>query len=283
MKTISSSANPAYRDWLKLATQPRQVRLQRRTIAEGAHLARAWLDRGFPIESVLVSTSEGSAERNPLLAELAAHAPVYQLSAGLFNALGLVEHGIGLALVVTIPAPLAGPLTGDALYLDGVQDPGNVGALLRVAAGAGVRHVLASTATATLWSPRVLRAGQGAHLMLDLRERVEAAQLADSRIHWIGTSLSARQALWDLPLPPDAPVGWVFGAEGQGVSAEALALCAAVTRIPLAAGVESLNVATAAAICLFERQRRRQAGRSTRQAQHSGGLSSPDAPAGPRA
>jgi TrmH family RNA methyltransferase len=261
MKSITSAANPAYRDWLRLATQPRQVRLQRRTLAEGAHLAQAWLDTDLPIESVLVSAAEGGAERDPIVQKLSTRAPVHRLSAALFNALGLVEHGIGLALVVPIVEPLVGPLAGDAVYLDGVQDPGNVGALLRVAAGAGVRHVLASPSTASLWSARALRAGQGAHLQLDLREGIEPSCLAQLPLHWIGTALSARADVWDLPLPADKPVGWVVGAEGKGVSAQALAACADTTRIPLAPGVESLNVATAAAVCLFERQRRLRAGR----------------------
>jgi len=258
MKTITSSANHAYRAWLRLATQPRQVRVQRRTLAEGAHLARAWLDARRPIEAVLVAGADGSAERDGLIAELSARAPVYALSPSLFNALGLVEHGIGLALVVPTPEPVSGALSGDALYLDGVQDPGNVGALLRVAAAAGVRHVLASPATAVLWAPRVLRAAQGAHLLLDLREGESPSAMANSSIHWIGTALTTQQTLWDLALPADAPVGWVVGAEGQGACAEALSACASVTRIPLAAGIESLNVATAAAVCLFERQRRLQ-------------------------
>lgn len=277
MKAITSSANPAYRAWLRLATQPRQVRIQRRTFAEGAHLARAWLDAGWPIEAVLVAGAEGTVERDGLIAELSARAPTYSLSPSLFNALGLVEHGIGLALVVPTPEPGSGALSGDALYLDGVQDPGNVGALLRVAAAAGVRHVLASPATAVLWAPRVLRAAQGAHLLLDLREGESPTAMADSSIYWIGTALAAQHSLWELALPADAPVGWVVGAEGQGASAEALGRCASVTRIPLAAGIESLNVATAAAVCLFERQRRLQgrvlAGRSIVQ------TSAPDQPA----
>ena len=278
MKSITSPANPVYRAWLRLATQPRQVRIQRRSIAEGAHLARAWLDARRPIEAVIVSASEGGPERNGLLAELSSHAPVFVLSQALFNGLGLVEHGIGLAIVVPIADSATGALVGDALYLDGVQDPGNVGALLRVAAGAGVRHVLASPSTAALWAPRVLRAAQGAHLLLDLREGVGPEALASTGRHWIGTALSAEQTVWDLAMPAEAAIGWVVGAEGQGASAEALAACASLTRIPLAAGVESLNVATAAAVCLFERQRRLREVRKDPET-----VSSPDARAVPRA
>jgi len=256
MNPITSAANPTYRAWLKLATQPRMVRRQRMTLAEGAHLCEALLAAGYPIEAAIVRGGGDGSERDRLLARLeAAGVPRVELAATLYDALGLVEHGIGLAVVVRVPAPLSCPLDGDALYLDGLQDPGNVGALLRVAAAAGVRHVLAGGNTAALWAPKVLRAAQGAHLRLDLREQMDVGHLARWPLHWIGTDLAACTSLWEARWP-DTPVGWVVGAEGQGASAAALAGCAQRVRIPLASGVESLNVATAAAVCVFERARR---------------------------
>lgn len=260
MKTIRSAANPTFRDWLKLATHPRQVRAQRMTLAEGAHLCEALFDAGWPLHAAIVRAGAGGSERDALLVRLAAAGvPLFDLAASLYDALGLVEHGIGLAVVLPVPAPATSALTGDALYLDGLQDPGNVGALLRVAAAAGVRHVLASGLTAALWAPKVMRAAQGAHLQLDLREQVDVAALTASSLHWIGTELSAGTSLWDARWPTTA-VGWVVGAEGQGATAEALTVCSQRVRIPLAPGVESLNVATAAAVCLFERSRRLHAG-----------------------
>jgi TrmH family RNA methyltransferase len=256
MKSIRSAANPTFRDWLKLATHPRQVRAQRLTLAEGAHVCEALLEARWPLHAAIVRAGAGGGERDALLARLgAAGVPLFELAAALYDALGLVEYGIGLAVVLSVPAPATAALTGDALYLDGLQDPGNVGALLRVAAAAGVRHVLASGQTAALWAPKVMRAAQGAHLRLDLREQVDVASLTASSLHWIGTDLSAGTSLWDARWPATA-VGWVVGAEGQGATAEALAACRQRVRIPLARGVESLNVATAAAVCLFERSRR---------------------------
>jgi len=256
MKPITSAANPSYRAWLRLATQPRQVRAQGLTLAEGAHLCEALLDGGHPLEAGIVRAGAGGTERDRLIERLAQRGvPRYALAAPLFDDLALVEHGIGLAVVMKVPAAATTPLTGDALYLDGVQDPGNVGALLRVAAAAGARHVLASPSTAALWSPKVLRAAQGAHLRLDLREHVAADRLRDTGLHWIGTDVGAADSLWQAVLPL-RPVGWVFGAEGQGATDAALAACSLRVRIPLASGIESLNVATAAAVCLFERARR---------------------------
>jgi TrmH family RNA methyltransferase len=259
MKSITSSANPTYRAWLRLATQPRQVRAQRTTLAEGVHLCEAVLTATHPVEAVIVRAGGGSEERRQLMTRLAAlSVPTFELAAGLYDALGLVEHGVGLAVVIPVSPEARTPLDGDALYLDGLQDPGNVGALLRVAAAAGVRHVLASPQTAALWAPKVMRAAQGAHLRLDLREQVAAEQLAALSVQWIGTDLAAATSLWEADLPT-RPVGWVLGAEGQGASSAALAVCAMRIKIPLASGVDSLNVATAAAVCVFERQRRLQA------------------------
>lgn len=259
MTPITSAANPSYRAWLKLALQPRQARIQQRTIAEGEHLVEALLAAGHRLECALVRAGAASRTRAALLAQLAAaRVPMVELAGPLYDRLGLVEHGIGVAVVLALPPQASTPLAGDALYLDGVQDPGNAGALLRVAAGAGVRHVLASPAAAALWAPKVMRAAQGAHLQLDLREQAGVESLRASPLHWIGTGAAAAQSLWQAHWP-DAPVGWVIGAEGGGASPEALAACAQQLHIPLAPGVESLNVAAAAAVCLFERARRRQA------------------------
>jgi len=259
MKAIGSAANATYRAWLRLAREPRQVRAQRHTLAEGAHLCEAALEAAHPVAAVIVRGGEASPAREALLARLERiDAPRYLLAAPLYDALGLVEHGIGVTLLLPVAAAGDGPLAGDALYLDGVQDPGNVGALLRVAAAAGVRHVLASAQTAALWAPKVMRAAQGAHFQLDLREPIGAERLAKFSVAWIGTDLAAQDSLWDTALPA-GPIGWVVGAEGQGASAAALSACAHRVRIPLARGVESLNVAAAAAVCLFERRRRLQA------------------------
>lgn len=266
MKQITAAANPTYRGWLKLAAQPREVRSRGLTLAEGTHLAQAALDAQYPIDAVIVRGNGAFASDWPGAATLArlssAGVPLYALAAALYDALGLVEHGVGLALVLRVPPEATAPVTGDVLFLDGIQDPGNAGALLRVAAAAGVSHVLAGTGTTALWAPKVVRAAQGAHFALDLREQVPIGALHAMPVHWVGTVAAGSTSLWHADLPPTA-VGWVVGAEGQGASPAALGACSQRVRIPLAAGVESLNVATAAAVCLFERRRRLTQGTSS--------------------
>ncbi|MCE2644763.1 MAG: RNA methyltransferase [Burkholderiaceae bacterium] len=252
MTPISSAANPRYRRWLRLATQPRAVREEGCTLAEGEHLAEAVAAAEVGVRALLLRDGVPV----PRWQARWPRAPVFGLAASLYDALALVEHGAGFALEVEVPAPKAAAATGDLLYLDGVQEPGNVGALLRVAAAAGVPAVWAAPGTAALWAPKALRGAQGAHFALALREGVDAAAL---RAAFAGKLIAATaydaEPLWQSALPAGA-VGWVFGSEGQGVSTAALRLCDGRVTIPLAAAVDSLNVATAAAVCLFERRRR---------------------------
>jgi len=117
-----------------------------------------------------------------------------------------------------------------------------------------VRQVLALKGTAALWSPKVLRAGMGAHFGLRLLEGLDEADLQDLCVPLVATSSHAGHLLPHARLPQ--PCAWVLGHEGQGVSAALLARCALQVRIPQPGGEESLNVAAAAAVCFYESARR---------------------------
>ena len=258
MRPIASDANPTFRRWLKLATQPRAVRESGRTLAEGIHLAQAVLAANVRIEALLARRGAKGAAAEALIDSVAQRGvPAFELAAALFDRISPVEAGAGLMLEIAVPPP--GPAPGiaeDLVYLDGIQDPGNAGALLRVAAAAGVGWVLAAPGTVSLWAPRTLRAGQGAHFVLKLIEGAAAAGAAERFDgNWIAAAAHDADPLWQVRIP-ETPVGWVFGAEGRGISEAMLARCDRRVRIPLAAGIESLNVAAAAAVCLFERRRR---------------------------
>jgi TrmH family RNA methyltransferase len=258
VKPISSSANPAFKAWLRLALNPREARTQRRCLAEGLHLAEAAMQAGAGVEAVLLRRGRRSAAVERLVAAaLAGGANGYELADTLYDRIAPVEHGVGLMLVVAVPEQrLPQRARGDLVYLDGVQDPGNVGTLLRTAAAAGVGEVIAAPTTASLWSPKSLRAGQGAQFRLRLHEQIAPEALPETLNGlWIGTDTRAGAPLWAAELPV-GPVGWMFGGEGAGLSGAARAVCRQFVSIPICSGVESLNVAAAAAVCLFERRRR---------------------------
>jgi TrmH family RNA methyltransferase len=258
MRAIDSPANAAFRSWLRLATQPREAVAQGRSLAEGLHLAEAAASADVPVEAVLLRRGRRAAEVERRGADFAGRgAGVFELAAELYDRISPVQHGVGLMLVVTLPRrERPARLSRDLVYLDGVQDPGNAGTLLRTTAAAGIGTVLASPATAALWAPKTLRAGQGAQFRLRIHEQVAPAELPvilDG--DWIGADAAGGEPLWTTEIPV-GPIGWIFGAEGSGLSPGARAICRHRVVIPLDSAVESLNVAAAAAVCLFERRRR---------------------------
>ncbi|HEY8977909.1 MAG TPA: RNA methyltransferase, partial [Burkholderiaceae bacterium] len=139
------------------------------------------------------------------------------------------------------------------VILDGLQDAGNVGTILRSAAALGFRQILALKGTAALWSPKVLRAGMGAHFGLALVEGAAIEDVATLGLPVVGTHLRDARWLHETALP--RPLAWVFGHEGQGMSDAVTAACTLRVRIAQPGGEESLNVAAAAAMCLYESAR----------------------------
>jgi len=159
-----------------------------------------------------------------------------------------------------LPQPvLPDSVTDDCVVLDNVQDPGNVGSIMRTCAAAGIRRLVLTPGSAGAWSGKVLRAAQGAHFALEVYEQVAAATVLERlAVPMVVTTLADASDLYLTALPE--PAAWVFGHEGQGVGSELLAQAACRVRIPQTEGVESLNVAAAAAVCLFEQRRRRLTG-----------------------
>ncbi|HYF60444.1 MAG TPA: RNA methyltransferase [Burkholderiaceae bacterium] len=257
-RRISSRDNPLYRELAELARSAKERRRLGRSVLEGVHLCEAWAERrGAPRLAVASESGARHPEVGPLLA--AAGASPVLLADELFESISTLQHGVGVAFVVDTPRPtLPARIGTDAVYLDRIQDPGNVGTLLRSCAAAGVDTVITAPGTAWCWSPKVLRAGMGAHFHLTIVEAVPwDAVRARLGVDAVGTRPDDAVALWEAPL--GEPVLWVLGNEGEGVSEEVAADVRRWVRIPQAPGVESLNVGAAAAVCLFEQRRQREA------------------------
>jgi TrmH family RNA methyltransferase len=250
---VTSRDNPALVRLRKLVADAGGYRKTGSVWIEGDHLLRAALQRGWAPS--LVVLTEG-AMQDGALAALAESAPrALVVPTALFKGLSGLESPAQIGAELALPAtPAIDPNTA-SVVLDRLQDAGNVGAILRSAAAFGVRQVLALKGTAALWSPKVLRAGQGAHFGLRLVEGLAAADLAQLAVPMVATSSHTEQVLHRVALP--SPCAWVMGHEGQGVSAELMARCALTVGIPQPGGEESLNVAAAAAICLYESERQR--------------------------
>jgi TrmH family RNA methyltransferase len=223
---------------------------------EGDHLCSAFVQRGGrPAQAVFTD----EAWQQPALRALATGAArVVLVPAALFAGISSLPSPALMGFLVDLPAAQALQPAAPTLVLDRVQDAGNVGSMLRSAAAFGLRQVVALKGTAALWSPKVLRAGMGAHFGLALFDGAEPALLDDLAVPLVATSSHATAALPGATLP--WPCAWVMGHEGQGVDEALLARCALTVRIPQPGGEESLNVAAAAAVCLYESARRASAG-----------------------
>jgi TrmH family RNA methyltransferase len=242
---ITSRDNPLLKRLRLLAHDTTAYRKQGQVWLEGDHLCRALLARGQRPELAVFTDAFWLQAPHDLRD---AADKIVTIPAALMAGISALESPAGVGFVWNLPTG-AGLLPGEpAVVLDCLQDAGNVGSILRSAAAFGFRQVLALKGTAALWSPKVLRAGMGAHFALHLVEGLSVADLAGLAVPLVGTSSHQGDWLHQARLP--WPCAWVLGHEGQGVSAELAALAGQSVRIAQPGGEESLNVAAAAAICL---------------------------------
>lgn len=258
MQHVTSRQNPRLREAARLVASSRDRRKAGKCVLEGEHLIAVYAARHGAPESLIVTDEAlaGSAARS-LVERHSARTLV--VPAALFAEFATVPAAVGLLAVVTTPAVASGAPGAFCLLLDDVQDPGNVGSMLRSAAAAGVAQVLMSKRCAFAWSPKVLRAAQGAHFCVDVCEDIDlpawAADYRDRGGEVIATTAHGGTSLYAAPL--SGRVAIAIGNEGAGISG---ALSAQATRrvtIPMPGAFESLNAAAAAAVCLFECVRQR--------------------------
>ncbi len=242
---IASRDNPLVKQLRALAQGNTAYREQGRVWLDGDHLVRALLARGGrPVLGVF--TPEGWEEAGDAL-QGAAERNV-RVPAALMAAISTLDSPPRMGFVGALPAQNALSADAPTVVLDRLQDAGNVGSILRSAAALGFSQVLALKGTAALWSPKVLRAGMGAHFGLHLVEGLEAPALQALQVPLMVTSSHQGEWLHRAVLP--WPCAWVLGHEGQGVSDALTQRASAFVRIAQPGGEESLNVAAAAAICL---------------------------------
>jgi TrmH family RNA methyltransferase len=259
MKAISSRDNPLYKELKHLATNSQARRKAGRTLLDGVHLCETYLQHaGMPAQCIVSESARYNPEVATILAtcDTDAHRCVV-LPDALYGALSQVENGVDLLFVIDTPqTSYEKVLQRSAVLLDNLQDPGNLGSILRSAAAAGITDVFCSPGSVFAWSPKVLRAGMGAHFLLQIHENVDLMALVkDTKIPVLATSSHAQKTVFQVDLKQD--VAWLFGHEGQGVDAALLASATHQVVIPHLGAVESLNVAASAAICFFEQVRQR--------------------------
>ncbi len=254
---ITSRDNPRVRELLKLTSSARERRRRALAVLDGTHLIAAAAARGLGAELLCASDSGlRRAEVRHLFDTCPARARVI-VADRLFDEISALASPSGiLAVIPVLDTGRLPEALHDAVVLEGIQDAGNVGTILRTAAATGVRHLVACAGGAFLWSPKVVRAAMGAHFHLSLHECADVGAVVQRAAGAIvTTSGKAARSVFELDLR--GPTIWIFGNEGAGVSPAALAAASVTAHVPMAAGIESLNVATTAAVCLYEQWRQR--------------------------
>ncbi|MCF7522069.1 RNA methyltransferase [Neisseria sp. ZJ106] len=258
MKTIISAHNEQLKHLAKLLTQSKTRLQHRQAVLEGVHLLQTYLQSGALPEQVYLSPTRAA---HPEAAELLAQLPPEKITLvegeALAKITSLTEADDVMSLIA-LPEAKPLPQSGDCVVLAGVQDPGNAGTIIRSAAAAGVKQMIVGSGSVDIWSPKVLRASMGAVFLAEIHTRADIADwLCSYRDTVWATALREQHQVSLYQADLRVPSAWIFGNEGSGIAPEILAKVPFAVRIPMAEGTESLNVAMAATVCLFEQMRQR--------------------------
>lgn len=260
MKLITSVHNEQLKHLNKLIQSAKFRREQGQTVLEGIHLLDVYLNAGGLPNQVFVPSNR--LHHHEVVALLARVSPdcITQVEPSALAKISSLSDAQEVMTLIDLPPSQVLPTQEDCVVLENVQDVGNIGTILRSVAASGVDTVILSKGCADVWSPKVLRAGMGAHFLLTIHERVDLlAWRGQYRSPVLVTALSEQNpySLYDANLNLRQANAWVFGNEGAGVSVEILAQADATVKIPMLRNTESLNVAMAATVCLFEQMRQR--------------------------
>jgi TrmH family RNA methyltransferase len=255
MKHIHSRDNSQFKRLLLLAQSGRKLNQAGLMLLDGTHLLETARDASIEFTVLAIGASALEIpEQCSLFDSITAEEKIL-LPDHLLSLLSPVTTATGLVGIAKVPAR-NGMLRSSTtcLLLEGIQDPGNLGTILRTAAAAGVKDIALSTGCASAWGAKVLRAGMGAHFRLSIQEDVNLPELAGQLLTTkIATAPQASQSVYETSLA--MPVAWLFGGEGAGLSARLLETADQTISIPMPGHTESLNVAAAVAVCLFEQVR----------------------------
>lgn len=251
-KHITSRDNPIFKYLKKLADNARERRTERKTILDGVHLIESYCQAFGEPELVIIPEGKSSLEATHLMQQFE-HVNTIMFPTLMFAELTPVATSTGILAVIKLPASPPPAKVEFALMLEDIQDPGNLGSMLRTALGAGVDAVYLSKGCTDAWSPKALRGGQGAQFYLNIIESVDLLQTMQQFAGNTYATTLAGESLYAQDLSKAS--AFVIGNEGAGLSDKLIQAASKQISIPMHEDLESLNAAAAAAICLFERRR----------------------------
>ncbi len=257
---ITSKDNPIIKTAHALLTQSRQRKKMGRTVIEGVHLLDAYLNANLSPNTVIVSENGlQNAEINTLIARLN-HLnngiKILTISDNLYKDIRTLGESLPIMAIIDMPNyQFNQEIKSDCLIINGVQDNGNLGTLLRTASAVGFDTVICTTGSAQAYSPKTLRAGMGANFSLTIYENVSVDEILQFvKVPFFATSSHTNKVIYELNLTQ--PLALIMGHEGQGVD-DILLNISHKLALPQPNGQESLNVGVAGSVCLYEILRQR--------------------------
>lgn len=256
-KAIYSAQNNELKHLSKLISQSRYRQKNQMAVLEGIHLIETFLQAGHSLHKLYLPAERLTQSAIVGLTKRVSSDKIVLVTESLLSRISDLTDSTEPIAMVAINQAQHHDHNQDTVILERVQDPGNVGTILRSALAAGIKHIILSKDCCDVWSPKVLRSAMGAHAYLHIYTSVNLALWLKNYPHQLyATALSPKAAnLYSLDLT--LPTGWLFGNEGQGLSAQMLEIVSQHVMIPMAGQTESLNVAMAATVCLFEQLRQR--------------------------
>jgi RNA methyltransferase, TrmH family len=253
-KIIDSKQNASYKYFKKIATKKNFRKEKNKTILVGPHIINTFLKAKKDVECFIRDEKKESFEIDEII-KSNSNIEIYDLKHGLFLELSDLNSSNGLIALIGIPIEEVIEIKkGLNLFIDGIQDPGNLGSILRTAEAAGINSVYLSKSSAELWSPKTLRGSQGAQVNLKCYENQELLTLCDQVSLPIYSLSMSGNSLYDDDMPEDLIL--ILGSEGGGINAEIISKSSKSISIPMQGSIESLNVGAAAGIFIYEYFRR---------------------------
>ena len=252
---ITSRDNPIFKRLKKLAEFARARRDAQMTLLDGDHLLTAYLDAGGQPHT-LVRAASFNVGRFEQWAGRCPDAKAITLPDALFDELAPVLTPTGLLAEAAWLSPTVSDATPLVVVLEDIQDPGNLGAMLRTAAAAGATQAVISKGCHDPWSPKALRGGQGAQFVLPIERGVDVPSWCGQfKGQCLALALGEKNSLFSCDLI--GPLAIIVGNEGAGLSEEVCAAATATVQIPMPGKMESLNASVALPIAVFEAVRQR--------------------------
>jgi RNA methyltransferase, TrmH family len=251
-KHITSRDNAVFKQLKKLADNKKERHKEGKTLLDGVHLIEDYLKAFGEPELLIIPEGKSTQEAVALMQHLS-DVNTMMFPTLMFAELTPVTSSTGILALIKTPLLEPPETISFALMLEDIQDPGNLGSMLRTALGAGVDAVYLSKGCTDAWSPKCLRGGQGAQFHLPI---IEGVDISDTLATFSGNSFAATLeggSIYAHDLTK--PTAFVIGNEGAGLSNRAISAATHQVSIPMNPQLESLNAAAAAAICLFERKR----------------------------